>query len=661
MVCRSSDVGYYGGGAGTMASSTTYETANPEGAGLQSAMNGATVSMTVSRTAAAITAEATVTPSNGENEFTMSYSYTYKSGEDNTADIYLTFGVEYAYLSLTSVTYTPADYGDKTLETYNFKVGIPGTSTGCTSGDAISVDGSTDYVLYNAAKDLQERFAGGATNGNVSLWLFSRGGGGFRNGASNTSKSFALLNLAAGDYVTINYSKSDRSVNDIKFRGDNNISGYAKNTDLVSGNTYKIITAGDLSMEVGRDVVINSVVIATSAPILATPTISFNNMVASEGLYYPQVNLGSNGEDGVTFKNGSGETITSPYTFTSAGTLTVYTVKAGRTKSKKTTYTVENGWILANSVNCKALAGAIDYSSGNVLSNGRFDNIGHFLKQIVPGLEFSGNQWYASANGIYAGSGNRDVSCTVLNSNRIATFKHYDYDISAEKYDYLTSVSNTTTIKRQGGDNPKNDYLREYNLFVKPSETVPVTIGTTGFSTFSCPLPLDFSSVTGLKAYVAKSVVGENVNFTPVETAPANTGLLLEGTAGVEYTIPVSASVDAPASNLLVGCIVETAVAADATSKFNNYVLVNESGTAKFQSLVANGANINAGKAFLKNGAYSAGAHSLNIVFEDESTGIKQIETAKQNVENYYNLAGQRIIQPTKGLYIVNGKKVVIK
>ena len=27
----------------------------------------------------------------------------------------------------------------------------------------------------------------------------------------------------------------------------------------------------------------------------------------------------------------------------------------------------------------------------------------------------------------------------------------------------------------------------------------------------------------------------------------------------------------------------------------------------------------------------------------------------------YYNLAGQRVAQPTKGLYIVNGKKVVIK
>jgi len=28
---------------------------------------------------------------------------------------------------------------------------------------------------------------------------------------------------------------------------------------------------------------------------------------------------------------------------------------------------------------------------------------------------------------------------------------------------------------------------------------------------------------------------------------------------------------------------------------------------------------------------------------------------------NFYNLAGQRVAQPAKGLYIVNGKKVIIK
>ena len=51
------------------------------------------------------------------------------------------------------------------------------------------------------------------------------------------------------------------------------------------------------------------------------------------------------------------------------------------------------------------------------------------------------------------------------------------------------------------------------------------------------------------------------------------------------------------------------------------------------------------------------------ISFDDEDvTGINEIERMK-NVENekFYNLNGQQVAQPTRGLYIVNGKKVVIK
>ena len=59
----------------------------------------------------------------------------------------------------------------------------------------------------------------------------------------------------------------------------------------------------------------------------------------------------------------------------------------------------------------------------------------------------------------------------------------------------------------------------------------------------------------------------------------------------------------------------------------------------------------------------SASARALSIVFDEEETGIKKIEGAAFDKENgaYFNLAGQRVAQPTKGLYIVNGKKVVIK
>ena len=53
-------------------------------------------------------------------------------------------------------------------------------------------------------------------------------------------------------------------------------------------------------------------------------------------------------------------------------------------------------------------------------------------------------------------------------------------------------------------------------------------------------------------------------------------------------------------------------------------------------------------------------SRDLNISF-GEATAIKAIENGQQMNGNFYNLAGQRVSQPTKGLYIVNGRKVVMK
>ena len=48
--------------------------------------------------------------------------------------------------------------------------------------------------------------------------------------------------------------------------------------------------------------------------------------------------------------------------------------------------------------------------------------------------------------------------------------------------------------------------------------------------------------------------------------------------------------------------------------------------------------------------------------FDDETTAVRGIENGELRVENsYYDLQGRRVVQPTKGLYIVNGKKLIIK
>ena len=53
--------------------------------------------------------------------------------------------------------------------------------------------------------------------------------------------------------------------------------------------------------------------------------------------------------------------------------------------------------------------------------------------------------------------------------------------------------------------------------------------------------------------------------------------------------------------------------------------------------------------------------HVVVTFAEQGTTGIKRVDSGQKTVDSYYNLNGQRVAQPAKGLYIHNGRKVVIK
>ena len=168
--------------------------------------------------------------------------------------------------------------------------------------------------------------------------------------------------------------------------------------------------------------------------------------------------------------------------------------------------------------------------------------------------------------------------------------------------------------------------------------------------TYVAPNKLDFSSVDGLKAYVATAASASDVTMTSVGAVPANTPLLLIGTKDVTYNVPVAASATAPETNLLVK--------GDGTTEFDgttyDYILYSD---GKFYQIGSGTVATN--KAYLHLDS-APGARALDIVFDDEPTAIETVKAEKANNE-YFNLAGQRVAQPTKGLYIVNGRKVVMK
>lgn len=532
-------------------------------------------------------------------------------------------------------------------ETYDFNAARTSSNVDCTKNGDVSVNGTGSGILVNANIEMNDRFAAQGDD----KWMIHKDNALYN--ANKGGRAFGILKLKAGDKVALTFTEAEQ----ITFNGTPNVNESVDAGDkVVSGTFYTIKSDGMLALSVARNKQISSVVIKTVSPVLTKPTVSFNSMVENEGLYYPKYTF-SSAEDGVKFYDGDGNDITSGYTFTSAGTQTVYAGKDGRTNSAKVSFSADKvGMILANSVSASSLTGNINYNTGSVIAYNN-DIAGTWA---LPGINFESTSWTYYTSNVKPTSGNRTLSCSVLNENRVATFKHKYYSTGNTIYDYLTSSKNGYTFSRSG----KNyDEFQQYNLYVMPSEQVSVTIGSTGYSTFSSPVPLNFAGVSGLTAYVATSVADGTVTLTSVETAPANTGLVLKGTAGQEYNIPVTNAAVAPASNLLVGCIVETPVAVDATSGFNNYVLVIEGGVAKFQSLVDNGATIPAGKAFLKNGAYGGGVKALGVIFAGETATGVEAPVAAEAVEDgiYYNLNGQQVTKDYKGIVIVNGTKFLNK
>ena len=91
----------------------------------------------------------------------------------------------------------------------------------------------------------------------------------------------------------------------------------------------------------------------------------------------------------------------------------------------------------------------------------------------------------------------------------------------------------------------------------------------------------------------------------------------------------------------------------------NIYVLNKKSDVVGFYKL-SSGGTIGANKAYL---TYSGGGSSAPSFFGfDETTGIDATLVNSEKVNSVvYDLQGRKVAQPTKGLYIVIGKKVVIK
>ena len=105
------------------------------------------------------------------------------------------------------------------------------------------------------------------------------------------------------------------------------------------------------------------------------------------------------------------------------------------------------------------------------------------------------------------------------------------------------------------------------------------------------------------------------------------------------------------------------AVATYPDDTHTNFVLTTGNSGASHGFYFANGRTVATNRAYLQADTKIAAATArLNIAFsDDETTGIDIVNKDGNHANGCYNLSGQRVAQPSKGLYIVNGKKMIVK
>lgn len=231
-----------------------------------------------------------------------------------------------------------------------------------------------------------------------------------------------------------------------------------------------------------------------------------------------------------------------------------------------------------------------------------------------------------------------------------------DHDAHTQSY-YI--VTKTGSFKKAGFDN----YYDENNssAFTFEEVTYPNTItfhdaqninGVSHIATFSAP----FATIIpeGVKAYYV-SAKGTEATMTAIDAQaiPANQGVILTSESGDAATmVPAAGETAATITGNQLG---HSAGAAKTLTAGEGYILGN--GTEGIAFYPCKDGSLPSNKAYLLGNGESA----IVMNFGNAVTGINTIAAPASAKAPIFDLSGRRVVKATKGLYIQNGKKVIVK
>ena len=230
---------------------------------------------------------------------------------------------------------------------------------------------------------------------------------------------------------------------------------------------------------------------------------------------------------------------------------------------------------------------------------------------------------------------------------------------AAKEYSTTLKLYETTKIGLSGyttptGTNQSADL--DYIYIQRTGDaTETVLVSEAGYATYATKYNVEVPNDENVKVMTVK-VNDDNSTITLNDVAagtviPAKTGILVKAAQGNHDFVVTSDKGDALTTNDL------KAATADKASDGSTYFALTKIGDKVGFALVEKDVVIPAGKAYLEVPAATAAKF---FGLDGEATGINSVKTAKADGA-YYTLEGVKTTKPVKGLYIHNGKKIVVK
>ena len=219
---------------------------------------------------------------------------------------------------------------------------------------------------------------------------------------------------------------------------------------------------------------------------------------------------------------------------------------------------------------------------------------------------------------------------------------------------YYTNLTATSLVLTEAGDYT----VCAANLcggLGERSASAEATVATGSLGWATACLPYDAKVPTGTKAYYISATTDDAVTLTELTAIPAGEGFIFNAAEG-SHVFPKADTTPDAITNLLEGTLTElTGIAS------NSIYVLGKNGDNMAAMMLYTGTTLSAGKAYLPASAIPSGARSLRILCGDGITGISQMVNGQcAPDDSVFNLNGQRVEKPLRGLYIRNGKKVIV-